>query len=823
MNRYPYSLEDLTSYKHFYKGLIIVPSIFSRWKQEREKYQFDGNNVLSDSRLRMVMDDEIIIEFDYKDDSIEIGSEKFNELRKRALSYIKKIKDIFVEKGIYFYITDHKGKSPHLRFFIRGLEDYDSSLRKEYKKIIVYNILKGINFDDDELQPDESLMGTHLLAIENKPHFKEKYNGEIERVVYANEKGKNLAVLQKIIDSIKVKSKKEKSPSKKDYKVDKRQLRYALQYIDADDYDEWLHIGMALKLLYVENNNDEEFFEIFDEWSKNSEKKYDPDVVEEKWATFSEERNDKSFTVGSIFHKAKENGWVKPNDILKLFKPEELSYQLALQNYASNQNDVAHEIIVEILKRKYIIKVIDTPKRDEIHVYHANGKYKGLYKDNGLNVLKKDIREGLGMAYNENKAIQIISRLTIDNIIGKDEFFNQNLEYPYLCAVNNGIIDLKTKKILPFSPKYYFFNKIPHDYVPNAKCPRIQKFFYELVNEKEYVDTLQELFGFVLVRNYFDAKAFMFEGKTAGNGKSVIMKLFELFVGTDLYVTRKISDMDKDSRMIYDLFGKLINYSPEVNESALNNSGCFKDITGNDKITIDRKHISSISFYNYAKLIFTANELPIPKNPDEGFWRRWVKIPFNNKFVSEAEYEKYPENKRKNIFIKDQHIIDKISIEEEMEGLLIYAIEGLHRYLNNGSFTCEKPVDELKLDWESKSKSVVGFLKEYFVKDTGYKVRKDVFRYMYGNYCDEIVNRKRDQDEVIKNTMLDMMNSFSKRMMYAHQQEWFWINIRMIKTDNVTDISLDEINIPINDRGREESRNFKPMNVEDLKQDDNQK
>lgn len=42
-----------------------------------------------------------------------------------------------------------------------------------------------------------------------------------------------------------------------------------------------------------------------------------------------------------------------------------------------------------------------------------------------------------------------------------------------LVPVNNGIFNCRTKKLMPFSPKYMFISKSPLDYVPNAVNPVI--------------------------------------------------------------------------------------------------------------------------------------------------------------------------------------------------------------------------------------------------------------------------------------------------------------------------------------------------------------
>ena len=79
-----------------------------------------------------------------------------------------------------------------------------------------------------------------------------------------------------------------------------------LKYIDPDDYDVWLKVGMGLK---HENYSCSDW----DAWSMGSQK-YKPGVCEKKWNSFN--RHD--ITGGTIFQMAMENGY-RPESSIKTF------------------------------------------------------------------------------------------------------------------------------------------------------------------------------------------------------------------------------------------------------------------------------------------------------------------------------------------------------------------------------------------------------------------------------------------------------------------------------------------------------------------------
>lgn len=80
-----------------------------------------------------------------------------------------------------------------------------------------------------------------------------------------------------------------------------RSAVFALQTYD--DYDAWLHVGMALhasEMVWAR--------QIWDEWSAQSTK-YDLEQQETKWASF---HADGAISMGTIFYQAKQAGWIDP-------------------------------------------------------------------------------------------------------------------------------------------------------------------------------------------------------------------------------------------------------------------------------------------------------------------------------------------------------------------------------------------------------------------------------------------------------------------------------------------------------------------------------
>lgn len=82
------------------------------------------------------------------------------------------------------------------------------------------------------------------------------------------------------------------------------ELIEAIEFIPADNYDEWLSVGMALKEELGAGG-----FEIWDKWSQKSALylKNKPNEMQNKWSGFKRHET----KAGSIFYLAQKYGWVK--------------------------------------------------------------------------------------------------------------------------------------------------------------------------------------------------------------------------------------------------------------------------------------------------------------------------------------------------------------------------------------------------------------------------------------------------------------------------------------------------------------------------------
>ena len=352
--------------------------------------------------------------------------------------------------------------------------------------------------------------------------------------------------------------------------------------------------------------------------------------------------------------------------------------------------------------------------KDKIYVYEQ-----GVYTEKAEELIVETIRIALGeqcSAYDRNETRAIIRDLTIK---GVDVF---NHEENIVC-LQNGILNVDTLEFGEHSPTKYFWSKIPVNYNPKATCPKIEKFFSEIVNETD-VQTLVEAIAYCLYPGYPLHKAFMFVG-FGGNGKTVFLKLAKTMLGEENCSALTLQQLDNSRFATSALIGKFANICADIPAKGLGKTGTFKALTGNDLIGGEFKFGKHHVFKNCAKLLFSANQVPKTIDDTPAFFRRWIVIVFPNVFSAFSEPK------------ADPHLLGKLTTAEELSGLLNKAVPALRQLLQRGKFHGDKPTAEWREDYIRKSDPVGAFFMDCLeeINDRDIFISKAELYEAFVKYC----------------------------------------------------------------------------------------
>lgn len=387
----------------------------------------------------------------------------------------------------------------------------------------------------------------------------------------------------------------------------------------------------------------------------------------------------------------------------------------------------AEELLVTHLIKKYHFRTIQQDEKTEIWGYRE-----GVYINIGQSLAREELRKILGRAFTQKIVNRVIDKLTADTYIDYKKFFKN--EDPYLLPVKNGLLDLKTGVLKDFTPDKIFFSKIPIEYKPDATCPYIEKHLTNVLPKKNDVLLLQEAIGNCLFKKYTFQKAVMMVG-SGRNGKGITLQLLTRLLGAENTSAVTLEQLETDNFSISGLHGKLANIGGDLNKTSLKNTGTFKSLSGGDLINAPRKFMTPISFENYAKFFFACNELPLTYDDSVGFWNRWLYFEFPFTFITAEEYA--AKEDKKNYKIADPLLKEKIFTDEEMEGFLIWAYNGLKRLLENNSFSESETFEAVKRKWINQSDSFKAFCDLNIEQDYHSNIDKRELKLKYYNYCQD--------------------------------------------------------------------------------------
>jgi putative DNA primase/helicase len=340
-------------------------------------------------------------------------------------------------------------------------------------------------------------------------------------------------------------------------------------------------------------------------------------------------------------------------------------------------------------------------------IYYYNEE-KGIYKPKGENIIGLELEKyfnGFSKTNIVNEITKKIMRLTHKPIDTFDQHKN-------LICLNNGVLDLNTKILLPHNSEYYFLNYIPVTYNVSATCPKFLKFASEIVHEEDY-EAILELFGFVISKDYDLQKAILLVGGGA-NGKSVLLYVLKTMLGNDNVSAEGLHSICTELFSTAQLFGKLANISGDISNIPIIFTGKIKDLTsGSDTVSAQFKFQQKFYFVNNAKLLFGCNTVPASDDLTNGYIRRWFILKFPYTFEGDTDNKK---------------LKYELTTEEELSGIFNIAIEKYHTLKKNGCFTGEKTVEETREEYINLSDPIQVFMDNFLIQDsTSYVLKSELY------------------------------------------------------------------------------------------------
>lgn len=249
--------------------------------------------------------------------------------------------------------------------------------------------------------------------------------------------------------------------------------------------------------------------------------------------------------------------------------------------------------------------------------------------------------------------------------------------HPFELNVHNGIIDLKSGRLMPHDPARMHSMIAGCEFHPDAACPRWEQFIREVTgNDAELGEFLQRAAGYSLTGDVREQVLFFLHG-VGNNGKSVYLHMNRTVMGD--YATEAAPGLLIEKRFedhpagLADLRGRRFVSTIETGKAKSLAEHLVKWITGSDRLKARFMHGNWFEFEPSHKIALAANDKPIIRGRDLGIWRRILLIPFTERFDGIKE---------------DKTLRDKLALE--LPGILAWAVRGCIKWQESGLMIPER-------------------------------------------------------------------------------------------------------------------------------------
>mgnify|MGYP005912141441 CR=1 FL=1 len=344
--------------------------------------------------------------------------------------------------------------------------------------------------------------------------------------------------------------------------------------------------------------------------------------------------------------------------------------------------------------------------------------YDGLVDENALgNEVYRMLRQGVWIGLSK-KVVQIMDALRLYTYSAP---LTPDLS---LIHVQNGKLDLKGN----FYPDREFCtNRLNVCYDPNIRNrayypEQFLTFLMELLTPEDVI-TLQEYLGYLLIPSTKGQKMMLIVGK-GGEGKSRIGLVLKRLMG-DAASNGSVQKVENNRFARADLERRLLMIDDDMDMNALPKTNYIKTIvTAEAKLDLERKGVQSYQRDIYARfLCFGNGALTSLYDHSDGFFRRQLILTTKDKPADRTD---------------DPFLVEKMCAE--MEGILLWCLEGLHRLVQNDfRFTVSERaaanVDTIK----RSSNNVIDFMESegYFRFKADYSISSKEFYDIYKQWCED--------------------------------------------------------------------------------------
>ncbi|MCZ2095633.1 MAG: phage/plasmid primase, P4 family, partial [Anaerolineae bacterium] len=297
-------------------------------------------------------------------------------------------------------------------------------------------------------------------------------------------------------------------------------------------------------------------------------------------------------------------------------------------------------------------------------------------------------------------------------------------EHPHadeIVACTNGLLHLPTRVVHPHTQQFFSLNAVDYAYTPSAAAPSAWlEFLHDLFDDDvEAVETLQELFGYYLLPDTRQHKIGLIVGPKRG-GKGTIARVLTGVLGRANVCGPTLGSLGMNFGL-WPLLHKRLAIISDARLSGRTDQAVVVErllsISGEDAITVDRKHLPPWTGKLPTRFLILTNELPKLTDASGALASRFILLCLTRSWYGREDHE----------------LTDRLL--EELPGILNWSIAGWQRLNERGHFVQPASAAEALQDLEDLSSPIRAFVRERCEVGPGLCVDVEALFAAWQDYC----------------------------------------------------------------------------------------
>ncbi len=266
-----------------------------------------------------------------------------------------------------------------------------------------------------------------------------------------------------------------------------------------------------------------------------------------------------------------------------------------------------------------------------------------------------------------------------------------------IVATPSGLIHIPTRTMHAATPAFFSTSAIDYAYDPDAPEPAAWLGLLDDItgDDREQRDTLQEWFGYCLTSDTSLQKMGLIVGPKR-SGKGTIARVLTRSVGAANVCGPTTSSLAGPFGL-QPLIAKslaIVSDARFAGEGVTTVTERLLCISGEDALTIDRKHLPSVTMRLPTRFLFLTNELPRLNDASGALANRFIILRLTRSFFGH----------------EDHGLTERLLTE--LPGILLWALEGWDRLYARGRFVMASSVSDAVQEMEDLASPVSVFVRD---------------------------------------------------------------------------------------------------------------